>query len=233
MAPTAWALTGDEILGKAEQAMNAPKDRVATERMTLVDSDGSTKERVIEVYQKGSEKRLAVFRSPSDVDGVGFLSLSDDRMYLYLPAFHKVRRIASSAKNEDFMGTDFSYEDMAETEYTKKYVASLEGRKDGTYQLALTPKPGAVVSYARQKMWVDESTFIPVRTEYYAADGTLLKVLTAEAIEKIDGYWFPKRMAMKTEKTGHRTVLEMNRIKHDSGLADRFFTERNLKKQGR
>lgn len=228
-----YALTGDELLKRAEDAMNAPQDRTATEKMTLIKADGSKKMREIRFYQKGSDKRLVVFLFPADVRGVGFLSLSEERMYLYLPAFRKVRRIASHIKNEDFMGTDFSYEDMAETKYTDDYTARLEKEEAGRYVLELSTRPDADISYSRQRMWVNKKTFIPVRTEYYSKGGKLIKVMTSENIEEVDGYWFPMKMTMETVKTGHRTVLEMVDIKHDTGLTDRFFTERNLKRQAR
>ncbi|KKK47176.1 hypothetical protein LCGC14_3157830, partial [marine sediment metagenome] len=112
------AQSGNEILKRTEEAINAPRDRTVKEKMTLIKADGTRKKRTILFYQKGSDKRLILFLLPADVKGVGFLSLSEDRMYLYMPAFRKIRRIASHIKNENFMGTDFSYEDMAETEYT-------------------------------------------------------------------------------------------------------------------
>ncbi|NOX97167.1 MAG: outer membrane lipoprotein-sorting protein [Nitrospirae bacterium] len=241
VAKSAFALTGDEILKRAEEAMNAPQDRTVTEKMVLIKADGSEKERTIRFYQKGNDKRLVVFLSPADIKGVGFLSLSKDRMYLYLPAFRKVRRIASHIKNEDFMGTDFSYENMAETKYTADYLAILQQAQDSAlekedpnqYILELKPRPGVDVSYSRQRMWVDKETFIPAKTEYFSPGGKLVKVLTYENIEKVDGYWFPMKMTMETVKTEHRTVLEVLEIKHDSGLADNFFTERNLKRQAR
>jgi outer membrane lipoprotein-sorting protein len=232
-AKSVFALTGDEILKMAEDAMNAPQDRTATEKMLLIEADGTKKEREIRFYQKGSDKRLVVFLSPADVEGVGFLSLSEDRMYLYLPAFRKVRRIASHIKNEDFMGTDFSYEDMAETEYTDDYMATLENEEAAQYVLELRPRPDADVSYLKQRMWVDRKTLIPIKTEYYSKGGKLIKVMNAEKIEQVDGYWFPMQITMETVKTGHRTLLEIIEIKHDAGLSDNSFTERNLKRQAR
>ncbi len=229
----AYALTGDEILKKAEDALNAPKDRTVKERMILVKSDGSEKERSIIVYQKGRDKRLVVFLAPADVEGVGFLSLSEEQMYLYLPAFRKVRRIASHIKNEDFMGTDFSYEDMSETEFTDDYTGKLEMEGESQYVLSLEPKPNADVSYSKLRMWIDKKTFIPVKTEYFSKKGKPIKRSVTENIKNVDGYWFPMKWTMETLKSGHRTVLEMLEIKHDSGLSDNFFTTRNLKKQAR
>ncbi len=231
--PEAFALTGDEVLKRAEDVMNAPKDRTLTERMVLLKANGSQKERTIVAYQKGTDKRLIVFLTPADVKGVGFMSLTENTMYLYMPAFRKIRRIASHVKNEEFMGTDFSYEDLAETEYTDEYAAVLEKEEPDRYVLELTPKPDADVSYSKLKMWVDKENFVPVRMEYFSKGGKRIKVLTSENVEKVDGYWVPMKMTMETLKSEHRTLLEVTEVKHDSGLSDEFFTKRNLKKQAR
>jgi len=233
IAGSAFALTGDEILKKAEDALNAPKDRTVKQRMILIKSDGSEKERSIIAYQRGSDKRLVIFLAPADVKGVGFLSLSEEQMYLYLPAFRKVRRIASHIKNEDFMGTDFSYEDMSETEFTDEYSAKLEKEEENQYILELEPRSKADVSYSKLRMWIDKKTFVPVKTEYFSKQGNLIKRSVTENIKNMDGYWFPMKWTMETLKSGHRTILEMLEIKHDSGLSDKFFTQRNLKKQAR
>jgi hypothetical protein len=57
--------------------------------------------------------------SPASEAGIAFLSLPDDLMYLYMPAFGRERRIASHVKNQSFAGTDFSYEDMEAREYAQ------------------------------------------------------------------------------------------------------------------
>ncbi len=223
-------LTGEEILAKVDAVINAPKDMVAVQKMTLIDSDGSTKEREVKIYQKGKEWRLVRFLSPADVRSVSFLRLAEDRMYLYMPAFRKVRRIASSIKNNNFMGTDFSYEDMSETEYGKNYSARLLRQKETSYILELIPKPGADVSYGKLVMEVNEDNYVYTKIDYYSPAGKLVKMLQVENIEKIEGYWYGKKWEMKTIKDNHKTVLNLSEIKFNQNLSDNIFTQRNLKK---
>lgn len=230
---SALALTGDEVLKRVEEVMNAPKDRTMKEKVTLLKSDGSKKELSIVISQKGSDKRLFVFLSPAELKGVSFLALTEDMMYIYMPAFRKIRRIASHIKNEGFMGTDFSYADMAGTKLTDDYSATLVKEEADLYVLDLIPKPGADVGYSKQRMWVNKKIFFPEKIEYFSKAGTLIKRMTNENMEKIDGYWVPMKITMETLKSGHKTVLETIEVKHDSGLSDKFFTKRNLKKQAR
>lgn len=233
LGENALALTGDEILKKMEVSVNAPKDRTLIQRMVLIKKDGSRKERKIKIYQKGTKKRLFVFLAPAGVKGVGFLSLSDEKMYLYMPAFRKIRRIASHIKNENFMGTDFSYEDLAEAEYTKNYTARLEKEENGQYLIESTPRPGVKVSYSKQRILVDKKSFVPKRIEYYGKDGTLEKILLGEDIKQVGGYWLAGKMTMQNVNNKHQTVLEILEIQHDTKLKDKMFSKRNLKRLGR
>ena len=225
----ATAQTGKEILAKVDSVMNAPKDMTAIEKMTLTDSDGSQKDRDTKIYQKGSEWRLVRFLKPADVRGVGFLRLAPDRLYLYLPAFRKVRRIASSVKNENFMGTDFTYEDMSQSSYGNDYTSKLIKEENNQFVLELKPKPNADVSYEKLILFVDQQNYVYRKIEYYK-NGKQVKVLTIDNIEKIDNYWFGKKMEMRNLKNDHRTTLTLTDIKFDQGLSDKVFTERNLKR---
>ena len=230
LAGNALAQSGRVILARIDSVLNAPKDMVATENMMLIDKDGSQKVRKIKIYQKGSEKRLVRFLSPADVRGVGFLRLTKDRLYLYLPAFRRVRRIASSVKNENFMGTDFTYEDMSQGEYGKDYTAKSVRATAKQYILKLVPRPGADVSYGKLVLTADKSNNVVRKVEYYSPAGTLQKILKIDGVKKIDGYWFGTRMEMQTVKSGHRTRLELSKIQFDRGLKAGFFSERNLKR---
>ena len=225
-----WAMTGDEVLKKAEDVMMAPEDREADLAMTLTDKDGKTKERTLKIYQKGDEKRLIRFLSPADVKGVGFLVLTDDEMYLYMPAFKKVRRIASHVKNEEFMGTDFTYDDMASSTYTEDYSAEIAKEDDTFYVLECTPRPDSDVDYFKVKMWISKKTFLPEKVEFFQKEMKLLKVMRNTEIEQIDGYWTPKHIEMENVQDNHKTTMEIKGLKHDQGIKDEFFSQRELKR---
>lgn len=231
MAPAgARAQDGSVLLARVDSVLNAPADHSAIERMTLVDADGSTKERALQFYQRGSEKRLVQFTEPADVRGVGFLRLADDQMYLYLPAFRRVRRIASSIKNEDFMGTDFSYEDLAQTRYVPDYRVTSVSKGDGSYTLTLEPRKGADVSYGRLVMEVSDTDWVARRIDYFDPGGERVKTLTVPEVRTVDGYAHPIRLEMVTWKSGHRTILELDELRLDSGLSEGLFSQRSLKR---
>ncbi len=232
-----FAADGNAILKKVEERLIgslAPKDMHSMMIMTIVDSKGNRRVREIEVWEKNNIKkddwRVMKFRKPADVKGVGFLVLSDEQMYLYLPEFHRIRRIASHSKKESFMGSDFSYEDMGTSGFAKYYSAKLLSEDEKEYVLELRRKPGASKPYSRIKMWVSKESMLPRKMELYDNSGQLTKV-AEQTVKKIGKYWIPVKMKMTSVKKGSYTVLEMKNIEVDRGLSPKIFTKRFLKRR--
>lgn len=230
LALSIYAQDAQTILAKADAVINAPKDMHQFSQMILIDKDGDQKVRKSEMYQKGDEMRLVRFLSPADQKGIGFLSLPNDVMYLYLPAFHKIRRIASHVKNENFAGTDFSYDDMSSFKYAEEYNAKLLDTKDEVYVLELTPKPGIEKDYSKLIIEIRKDNFYPVKIDHYDKAGNLWKVMTRKKIEKKGNYWVSMEMEMKDLKKNHSTKMITDKIEFDTGLSDKVFSKRNLKK---
>ena len=223
-------LSALDILKKADAVVNAPKDMHQFSRMILIDKDGDEKVRESEMYQLGAEKRLVRFLSPADQKGIGFLTLPGDMMYLYLPAFHKIRRIASHVKNENFAGTDFSYDDMSSFKYAEEYDPKLLETKEDVYVLELTPKPNVEKEYSKLIMTIRKDNFYPITFEYYDKAGHLWKVMERRKLQKKGNYWIPMEMEMKDLKKQHTTKMITDKVELDSGLTDKTFTKRNLQK---
>ncbi len=223
-------LTPQQIIKKTDDVVNAPKDQDMSSVMILIDDKGNEKERKTVMLQKGSETRLVRFLTPADQKGIAFLSLPDDVMYLYLPAFHKIRRIASHVKNNNFAGTDFSYDDMSSFKYSEEYNPKLLSTTNEFYSMELIPKKDVQKDYSKLIMTIRKDNFYPVKIEHFDKGGNLWKVLEKKRVEKKGNYWISMEMEMKDLKKNHSTKMITNKIKLDSGLSDKKFTKRNLKK---
>lgn len=222
-------LTGDEVLKKIDD-QQFTKDKVSVAVMKLIDSGGTTTERTLKMYTKGSNYHLIRFLAPADIKGTGFLSRSSDNMWLYMPALGKVRRIAGHVSTGNFMGSDFNYKDLSSEGLAKDFTATVESYKDGEYQLVLKPKPSDSV-YSMVKIWVKDDTFVPLKMEFYDPSGKLLKNLLNTEIKKVGTKWFPMSMTMTNVQENHKTEITVKEIKIDTDLSDRLFTDRALKEQ--
>lgn len=222
------ALTAAQILDKVDAVINAPQDQSYTMQLILIDKDSSQKTRELVMIQKGRDRRLVRFLSPADQRGIAFLSLPGDLEYLYLPAFGKVRRIASSNLNTDFAGTDFTYDDLSAVRWSDGWSASILRQEQGATVLELTPKPGNTSEYPKVLLWVRQDNFYPVRMEQYDTSGSLVKVMVREGLQQIQGYWIATTTTMENVKKRHKTEMIVSNVKLDTGISDDTFTERYL-----
>ncbi|MCK9291820.1 MAG: outer membrane lipoprotein-sorting protein [Bacteroidales bacterium] len=219
------AQTGTEILEKMDDVMYASKNLKANNTIILIDKNGKEERRDAYVRQMGTDKRLFRFTSPASQAGISVLSLPDEVMYVYLPAFGKERRIATSAKNQNFAGTDFSYFDMESVLFTDKYEATLLQTNELSYQLELIPKVRS--DYSKVIAHIHKTHFYPEIMEYYDKAGNKIKE-ARYTFSKKGKYWNSDEIEMTDLKKNHRTKMLMTDVEHDSNLTDEDFTIRKL-----
>jgi len=224
------AQTGDEILAKAEKALSGPKDYEARASLTLGSLDSQQKElREIMVWFAGKDKRLIKFISPAGVKGIALLS-NEEGMNLYLPAQNKIRLIEGNLKDEDFQGTDFSYNEIGSYEYQADYHATVTAEDTKSWSLLLTRKPTSRRIYDKLIMVVDKKNFIPLKIELYTGT-TLKKVLTILETGQFGPYLIPTVVRIENLLKRHYTEMRLQNVKFDQGLeAQGIFTKRFLKK---
>jgi outer membrane lipoprotein-sorting protein len=231
---TANALTGDEVLAQVDAVLSAPTDGTSTGTMILVDKNGKTKERRLQLWTRYFKDKddwsLTKFVSPAEVRDLGFLSLADDKMYLYLPAFDRVRRIASHARKESFAGSDLSNDDLSTGRYVDHFSAEITKETDQEYVLELTRKPGSNRIYPRSIIWVNKENFTIPKMEMFDKGDKLWKTFEGQ-YEQIQGYWTMTNVTMTDVRKKHKTVMKMEDIQFDVGLDDKTFTQRYLKRR--
>ncbi len=222
--------SAQNIVAKSDSVVNAPKDQKAIMKMILIDKKGNRKHREAVFMQKGDDRRILRFTKPADQKGIAFLALPGDVQYLYMPAFHKVRRIASHIKNTKFAGTDFTYDDMSTSRLAKNYNARLLQEDAQFWILKLVPKPGVKKDYGHLKLWVRKDNYYPVKIEFYDRAGNLWKVMERRQVVKIGKYWYAREMEMRDLKEEHATIMQLKDVQFDLGLSNKLFTRRYLRR---
>jgi len=239
----AQKITGLEIMTRVDQ-QESGDDQNSNATFHLINKRGQKRVRdTIRLWKdyNGKDgfdaKMITFFKSPPDVRGTGFLSWSywddkkDDDQWLYLPALRKVRRIASSNKGDYFMGTDFTYDDMGERKVREDHHTLV---KEETYEnvdcyiVESIPKEKGYI-YSKKLTWVDKVNWLTLKVDYYDRKEKFLKTLKTKW-QMVDGIWTWKRSEMKNHRTGHKTIIEIKDVKLNTGLTDRVFTERTLKR---
>lgn len=213
------------VLKNMDAVLYAPKDMTGTHTIILIDKNGKQETREAYIEQKGTDKRLMRFTAPASQAGIAVLALPDDVMYMYLPAFGRERRIASSVKNQNFAGTDFSYDDMEAKPYADKYTPKLLQPQGDTYVLELVPKGNS--DYSRIIAYINKTNYYPEKMEFYDRGNTRIKE-AVYTFEKVGKYWSTKEIEMTDLKKDHKTIMQMSDVKYDTGLSDDDFTVRKL-----
>jgi outer membrane lipoprotein-sorting protein len=214
------------ILKKMDDVLYSSKDMTGKNRIVLIDKNGKEEIREATIQQKGTDKRIFRFTAPSSQSGIAVLSLPDDVIYLYLPAFGKERRIASSTKNQNFAGTDFTYDDLESKLYSEKYTPSLVRAEANTFVLDLVPKGQS--EYSKITVHVNKANYYPELMEY--SDKSNMKVKEAKyTFKKVGNYWNANEIEMADLKKMHKSKMQMQDVKYDSGLTDDDFSLRRLK----
>jgi outer membrane lipoprotein-sorting protein len=234
MFASSFALAEDaaSILKKADDNLNNYKNLFLTSTITIR-GDGPDKVREMRVWSAG-EMRMIKFVQPATDRGIALLSTNASTNFVYLPAYKKVRRVASHVRNQTFMGTDFSQEDMAILRYGTDYTPKIAEETETHYVLDLTRKPGAKISYSRLQLKVGKEHYTVEQIVYYNNAGEKQKIEDRSDYLKLTssgGDFFTMQTMMMTDvKSGHKTLLKNSDIKVDQDLAPDFFSQRNLKR---
>lgn len=236
-------LTALEIMTKSDQEINSDNE-YATLTMKLINSRGKERSRQIEQYIKTDEadnrSSLIKFLAPGDVKGTGFLSIeySDqkDVQWLYLPALRRSRRISASDESDNFMGSDFTYEDMEREEleaydYTLLGTVSVDGAD--CYHIQAVPnndKKRKNSGYGRREIMVRKDNFIIAQIDYFDKKDKAIKTYKASDIKQVEGSskWRVYKMEITNLKTQHKTVLAFDEYVIDAPIKEDLFTKRYL-----
>lgn len=208
--------------------------------MSLIDKKGRERQRKLFIIRKdfeGKDKLLLRFTYPKDIKGTSFLVWEhkgrDNERFLYLPALGRIRRIATREKDENFAGTDFSYEDISGRkleDYTYKLIEEkiISEGKD-CYILASYPKEKDS-RYPKILSYVRKDNFVTIKAQYYNKKGEVEKTYRVLKLEKINGIWTALELSMENHKTSHKTFIKIKDVQYNKGISGRRFERRALKR---
>jgi hypothetical protein len=208
-------------------------DRKSVLTMTLINKSGRKRIREVESFSKDfgkDSKSVMLFKKPADVSGTVFLTWEyddptrEDDKWLYMPAMKKVRRISGASKNEYFMGSDFTYDDMGDRNVEEDTHTLLGEENVGGHDCwkieSIPVNPEDI--YTRKLLWVCKAADMVIKAEYYDKDG-LLKIYKALDFRKQDGLWTLFRSEMDNVSRHHKTVMTVDAVQYDSGIRDHLF----------
>ncbi len=240
-------LTAEQIVDRSFKATKlAGSEAMST--MTIIDQKGRERVReiasVTKLYDAGeTEKRLIRFLRPADVKGTGLLTFDyekkDDDMWLFMPALRKTRRIVSTEKAKNFMGSEFSYADMAPPileDFTYKMKGEEEVEGTLCWVIEMIPVDDDIADengFSRRIGYIAKEDFVIRQAIYYDLDGDLHKELSVKEVKELDPEnhkYKPMHMVMINKQNGRKSILKIDEILFNPEIKDEYFTTRYLER---
>ncbi len=238
---------GREIAGR----INARDSGTAVSRtllMELIDSPEKTRHRQLRSFWKffPGGRHIAFFvLAPPDMKDFAYLANDyfaegkDDDHWIYDPAKKRTRRIALSQRRDQFLGSDFTIEDIKKEnrveihEYSWKTIGEEMVDGHSCYRVEQVPASDKIakqIGYGRIVVFVDRELWIPRKREFWTLDSKKLKTFEIKDIQQVSGIWTAHRIEATNHLTGHRTVVRFEGVDYASGVDDEIFTVRTLEK---
>lgn len=233
--------TAREIAQKASDVVETG-DMEMISTIRIADARGNERIRQISTASRKfgeCTKMLTVFLQPPDIKGTSLLVFDydqkEDNMWIYMPALKKVRRIVSSEKGKNFMGSEFSNADMSkpninEFRYNDLGTETLQGRKCRKIESVPVSEQIAKENNISKKVsYIDSESFLCYRIEYFDLNGKLQRVQTISEYRKLtNGKHFAHRMVMENVQNSRKTTLTVDQYQQGSKLPESRFSPNAL-----
>jgi hypothetical protein len=156
---------------------------------------------------------------------------NDDR-WLYVPALDLVRRIAADDRRSQFVGSDFTYEDVSGRlpsldDHEILGADSVMGR--AATKVKSTPKDKKTADYMYRISWIDDETKLPLKEEYFDKKDELVRRFEVGKIDVIDEVPTAVERTMHDLKGKRNTTITFADVSYEIDLKPDDFSERLLK----
>ena len=248
-SPAAGPETADWVSRQVD-ARDTGRDARLDMTMRLFDRQGRARERALTVTSlrgRGDtgDRVLVRFAAPNDIKGTGFLvwehDALDDERFLWLPALGRVRRIAGSEKQESFVGSDLSYEDIGGREladYTYSFTSrdavwtAPDGTRHPSWHLESRAK-AKDATYPRTLSLVRKDNFVMTSVEIFNRRDEREKRYDVRRLDQVSGIWTAMDAVMVNELQRTRTEITITRAEYNVGLTEADFSRRALEQGSR
>lgn len=222
------------VFDELEERRNSIDTEFSVLQMIITDSRGRTRTRVMQSWTRNTDENtdnLIIFSEPATVRGTGFLSVNEDgdeTQRLYLPSIGRIQVISAAEQGDQFMGSDFTYEDLGDQnpdDYEFQWLETGE-----THHTVRATKPESD-QYAFVEFEIQKGTYALETVRYYNKSEEMIKRLEAENFEQItDLLWSPRKMTMVDLREDRKTELTWQERKINTDIPDWRFTVRGLRR---
>jgi hypothetical protein len=165
--------------------------------------------------------------SPRKTKGTVFLKI-DNKLSMYLPKLRKQIAISPAMMHDDWMGSDFTNQDLLETDslisdYSHQIVARESNGGNAILTIESTPLPEAVVAWKKLIHRI-RANGLPMDVTYVCKRGNKVRRLVFDLPKEMDGRMIPTRWTMESLlEAGKYTVVTLQSIDFDTQVKEDSF----------
>lgn len=232
-----------EIVQKSTDAIKTDAMEM-TSTLDIYNNRGDVRTRQVTTATKKFgevSKTLLRFTAPADVAGTTMLVYDytdrNDDMWIYMPALRKMRRIVSSEKGKNFMGSEFTNADMSmpninDFEYKQLGEETVNGKS--CFVIESKSKNEIVKNeygVSKRISYIEKENFLTQRIDYYDLYGELNRVQTIKDYKKQpNGKYFAFYMEMENMQNGRKSVMTIDAFQQGSALTENTFAPAMLER---
>ncbi|HXG68673.1 MAG TPA: outer membrane lipoprotein-sorting protein [Blastocatellia bacterium] len=220
-------------------ALDKSRDSAMRVRVTIKENSGAS--RVIETRVRrkraadGSQKALLeIISPPEERDRNGLITVSADgdiTATRYVQSSDSFASTTSVVDEDSLFG--LSLQELADGQ-PEKYEHQVVGEEtfNGTpvYRVEGKLKAGEESKFPRVVMLIAKDNNAALVTEYYDTANKLVRRVTVNEMEQVDGNWTRKRWTIDNEARQTTLTFEAVDVKSNQNLPDSIFTREYLKK---
>lgn len=227
---------------------NHGNDHISMFSITVQNRFGQKRQSVYQRFWKsfrkgGIQEKMSLFTlAPSDAKNTAFMKVSykklknkEPEQWLYLPATRSLRTISRRDKNESFLGSDLTYDDIefrSVGQDRHKILNTQTIGRDINYIVESTPKERDSM-YSRKVVEYHYShankVCLKKNIHYYDRNNHLLKTQDF-TWQNINDVWLWDKVIVKNSMTLSTSLFKISKPKVNTGLSDKWFSKRLLKR---
>jgi outer membrane lipoprotein-sorting protein len=216
-----------EMLARADR-IRFPVDAFQVDVLITTSApDSDPEERSYRILSKGNDKTLVQTTAPA-IDRNQILLMRDHDLWAFLPNLTQPIRLPLSQR----LTGQVANGDLARANFVGDYEPSLlreDKIDDDTYQVLQLDAVDQWVTYRKVLFWVSGKSGRPLKAEFYAVSGRLLKTCHYHEFKSMGGAVRPTRLVIEDAlRAGNRSVLEYSMMSLKD-LPDKIFTKDYLK----
>ncbi|HUK30524.1 MAG TPA: outer membrane lipoprotein-sorting protein [Candidatus Acidoferrum sp.] len=228
-------LAADQVINKVIDARTTSGSRVHARLMrTSGGPDAAkgkdTRQLLIKTTRDG-EKTKTLYQILWPAEYLGDSILIEDSGDHHPKGFLYQKKVATPLTSQmleaPFFGSDLLIEDVIEDFWywpSRRLAGEEVVDKRQCIIIELRPGPDSATQYSMVKVWVAPEISLPLKVQFFARDGKLVKTVTTDRVVKEGKVWLAATMKIQPAGSKSQTVLEGTKSERDLQLPSGDFT---------